>query len=196
MRQPLPDLSGQMFGHWLVESEIPRSRRSVAKTYRCLCLPCGTRKILRQDTLRTGRSKSCGCVRPKGSQWTPEQHRESKRKWKMKQPNYRALESKRWRDADPIRVRLYKRQTNYRIKYGLELVQVEAMLEAQNGLCAICEAPIILGGRSGAKVDHDHKTNRVRGLLCSRCNVALGSFRDDPKILAAAITYLANGKRN
>ena len=64
------------------------------------------------------------------------------------------------------------------------------LLERQGGVCAICRQPESVPGRSLA-VDHDHATGAVRGLLCGRCNRALGYFRDDPALLAAAITYLA-----
>lgn len=72
--------------------------------------------------------------------------------------------------------------------YGITLEQYEEMLAAQNGGCAIC------GGQNddGRKlyVDHDHTTGAVRGLLCIRCNRAIGCFLDDPAHLTAAISYL------
>ena len=196
MRAPLPDLSGQRFGHWIVEQEIPRERRSVAKHYRCRCEPCGRTKILRQDSLRSGRSKSCGCIRAIGSQWTLDQHRASKRKWKSLQPNYRARESRRWREMDPERAKHYRRKTNYRIKYGIELEDVESLWKAQDCKCAICLCPIILGGKAGAKVDHCHATGVVRGILCSTCNTGIGSLGDSPTRLRAAALYLEQKTRS
>lgn len=61
--------------------------------------------------------------------------------------------------------------------YGLSVEQFEQMRLDQNGLCAIChqEPP---HGRQGLVVDHDHKTGKVRGLLCNSCNRLLGSFED------------------
>jgi Recombination endonuclease VII len=58
------------------------------------------------------------------------------------------------------------------------------MVAEQGGLCAICrEAP-------ADQVDHDHKTNRVRGPLCFNCNGALGQFRDRPDLMLRAVLYL------
>ena len=64
---------------------------------------------------------------------------------------------------------------------------LSSMLEAQGGVCAICEqAP----GTTQFCLDHDHETGFVRGYLCDPCNRALGLFRDEPYILQAAIDYL------
>lgn len=59
-----------------------------------------------------------------------------------------------------------------------------AMRQAQDDGCAIC------GEADGLVLDHDHTTGANRGLLCGFCNRALGSFRDDPARLKAAIAYL------
>jgi hypothetical protein len=67
------------------------------------------------------------------------------------------------------------------------------MFDAQHGECAICGRSTPGGPNRHDRlyVDHDHATGRVRGLLCMRCNVGLGYFRDDPELLATAIAYLA-----
>lgn len=69
-------------------------------------------------------------------------------------------------------------------KYGITLDQYAAMLEAQNGLCALCEQ------REPKHIDHCHETGRVRGLLCPSCNTALGKFDDNPALLRKAMSYL------
>jgi recombination endonuclease VII len=72
-------------------------------------------------------------------------------------------------------------------KYGLTLEAYGAMVEQQNGVCAICqESP--RGHR--LDVDHDHTTGRVRGLLCDRCNRMLGQGRENPALLEAGVRYL------
>jgi len=78
--------------------------------------------------------------------------------------------------------------------YGITIEQYDAMLEAQGGKCAICGTQNCRTGKRLA-VDHDHITGEVRGVLCYRCNTALGKFRDDPQILAKAIDYLHRARQ-
>lgn len=70
----------------------------------------------------------------------------------------------------------------------------EQMLVAQGGLCAGCHHVETALSRSGSPkplgVDHDHVSGRVRGLLCSRCNSALGLCWDDPAVLRRLAAYL------
>lgn len=81
-------------------------------------------------------------------------------------------------------------------KYGLSLSCYENLLEQQQHKCKICginaeNAPASGYAKEGVLcVDHDHITNKVRGLLCSRCNTGLGLFFDDIANLEKAILYL------
>jgi hypothetical protein len=74
--------------------------------------------------------------------------------------------------------------------YGITLKEYERLYISQNGMCAICHRPETVKGRLFLAVDHNHKTGRVRGLLCSHCNMALGSFGDSLQNLFSAIRYL------
>jgi hypothetical protein len=77
--------------------------------------------------------------------------------------------------------------------FGLTLEQYDGMLQQQGGVCDICKRPEITKRNGKVKrlyVDHDHKTGWVRGLLCNKCNTALGLIRDDPKMLLAIQYYL------
>ena len=88
--------------------------------------------------------------------------------------------------------RLYGGHKNFLLmrRYGIDEVQLNRLLEAQRGLCAICEE------QPAQHVDHCHDSGKVRGLLCFNCNGALGRFEDDPEILKRAIEYLvAHGHR-
>lgn len=71
-------------------------------------------------------------------------------------------------------------------RYGITGKDYDILLEKQEGKCAICS---LLYGKE-LHIDHCHKTNKVRGLLCNKCNVALGFFEDNIEILQNAIKYL------
>lgn len=80
-----------------------------------------------------------------------------------------------------------------RQNYGITETEYLRLLEAQGGLCAICGKPetkTYKGTLGLLAVDHNHQTGEVRGLLCSACNVGLGSFRDDRELLEKALNYL------
>lgn len=81
-----------------------------------------------------------------------------------------------------------------RYTFGLTLEQYEHLLKLQNGKCAICGEPerkIRLKTLNDLAVDHDACNGLIRGLLCHRCNLGIGHFRDNPYLLAKAIAYLA-----
>ncbi len=88
------------------------------------------------------------------------------------------------------------RESNLRHSYGINLADYEAMLQGQDGVCAIChKAP--KGTRNGKvlHVDHDHNSGKLRQLLCTNCNTGLGKFMDDPELLKLAAIYLeSHGK--
>lgn len=80
-----------------------------------------------------------------------------------------------------------------RKKLGISDGEYWKLVKKQKGLCAICKQPEVmvrLGRVVTLSIDHDHKTNTVRGLLCHRCNVGLGHFLDNPKLLKKAAKYL------
>ena len=68
----------------------------------------------------------------------------------------------------------------------------EAQYAAQQGLCAICGGAMVRRARrtDAAHFDHDHKTGKPRGWLCSRCNLGIGLFGDDDVLLQKAVNYL------
>lgn len=74
-------------------------------------------------------------------------------------------------------------------KYNLTLNDYNAMFSEQKGCCRICKAHQMNFERPLC-VDHNHETGEVRGLLCDKCNRALGLFNDNPALLEEALAYL------
>jgi hypothetical protein len=74
-------------------------------------------------------------------------------------------------------------------KYGLSPTEYEELEAASGGVCALCEQPPS-GKRDRLMVDHDHVTNRVREMLCLKCNLALGLLGDDPVLMVRAALYI------
>lgn len=74
--------------------------------------------------------------------------------------------------------------------YNISMQEYDALHAAQGGHCALC--PATTSDRSGRSlhVDHEHISGRVRGLLCAKCNTALGGLGDNEEGLARALAYV------
>jgi len=81
------------------------------------------------------------------------------------------------------------REHLYKTYYGITIADYDKMLESQGGSCAICGKTPEENGRRLA-IDHSHKTEKIRGLLCSNCNMLLGYSKDNPDTLRRAAAYL------
>jgi hypothetical protein len=92
-----------------------------------------------------------------------------------------AIARKNWADKNPE----YHRNWSLRKDYGITREQYEEFLVKQDNKCAICKAEF-----GTPFVDHDHFTQKVRGLLCRECNSGLGFFKDNPERLRHAADYL------
>jgi hypothetical protein len=88
----------------------------------------------------------------------------------------------------------YKRKNNWKHKYSLSVKDYNFFFCTQHGLCAICKQPekknLNTGKQVFLTVDHNHKTEQVRALLCRRCNLMLGHCKEDIKLLLSMICYL------
>ena len=96
--------------------------------------------------------------------------------------------SKRWRDNNLEKVKETHRRSHLKRKYNLSLEEYNLMFEKQNGCCAICgkhqsNLKMILN------VDHNHTTNKIRGLLCTKCNSFIACIDNDFNTLERIINY-------
>lgn len=83
-----------------------------------------------------------------------------------------------------------RRQWEFKRKYGLTLEQHHQMYFDRGGRCAICGETVAY---DKIDTDHNHKTGKMRGLLCGNCNRMLGGARDNPETLQRAVEYLKIG---
>jgi len=120
---------------------------------------------------------------------TPEQQarvNQQRRERYAADPEFRAecIRLSKLRDKESIR--------DYRLRkeFGITAEEYDTTLELQGGVCAICRSAVADGRGHRLHVDHDHRTGRVRGIICGSCNFGLGKFQDDPILLGRAIDYL------
>lgn len=95
-----------------------------------------------------------------------------------------------WRIANPTKYR----SAQYKRKYGITYEEVQALKQGCNYTCEVCGLQETQALRGTLFVDHCHKTGRVRGMLCQRCNTILGQCEDSIETLKAAVTYLERFK--
>lgn len=78
----------------------------------------------------------------------------------------------------------FQRKNARKYRYGVTEEDFKELMRIQNNKCAICE------GDNPKYLDHSHRTNKVRGILCLECNTGLGKFKDSMELLMRALTYL------
>lgn len=138
--------------------------------------PCGLTAAVTRSTAARSRNKEAYNARLRERRAAdPEKFRAKSRAWY----------------AEHKEERIAARRVNHLAeKYGLTPLQVEKMIRKQKGKCAICKQPPT-GRWKTLHVDHDHETGKVRGMLCYRCNLALGQFKDSLDLVKSAAAYLA-----
>jgi hypothetical protein len=117
-----------------------------------------------------------------------EAQRQYHRKWLLAHPDsvrISRFQTKQWAKNNKERLQ----STWKKWKYGLQASEYLALIKSQGNVCAICQKPFPKNRAPAA--DHCHQKGTVRGILCGTCNTGLGMFKDDPKLLSAAMEYLA-----
>lgn len=129
--------------------------------------------------------------------------REYCRQWAKQNPEKNRAKGKRFREQNADAYRRLSVRANLK-RYGLSESAYAGLFEQQDGRCAVCNLAMVsqldssraeskgqgFAPENFARVDHDHRTGKVRGLLCFSCNVGLGKFRDDKELLLSAVRYL------
>ena len=100
---------------------------------------------------------------------------------------------KRWRAANPEKYAASMRKHDLKRHYNLTPDQFKEMFIAQGYRCAACGSIDPRRKTGDWCIDHCHTTGKVRGILCTACNTALGMLKDDPKRIQALADYLERG---
>jgi hypothetical protein len=87
-------------------------------------------------------------------------------------------------------VRRWEDRSRLKYRYGVSIEDYERRVSLQAGKCAICNRVPTSGRGKRLQIDHDHTTGRFRGLLCHKCNTALGTFGDDLEGVMKVVAYL------
>jgi Recombination endonuclease VII len=141
------------------------------------CIGCGETKDLSLFAVvkknKDGHSGKCKqCIHERWKAWY-ESNAEAKKN--------NAEANKKYYNSELGQQRAFEKRLK---KYNLTEQQYQDLFEVSNGLCQICKE------ENATDIDHNHQTGEVRGLLCPKCNKALGGFKDDPELLKSAIEYL------
>ena len=155
-----------------------------------VCSICGIEKSVlefsREKTAKSGLQSACKCCIGE-KQRSPES--------KIKRKEYRKRPEERTKSIERSK-RYYAKVENKERKasrllmqkYGITLEDKIKLLMDQQGVCAICEKEIY--NPQDAYVDHNHVTGKIRGILCSECNLGLGIFKDSIMGVERALNYL------
>ena len=95
-----------------------------------------------------------------------------------------------WRRANKEHRFNYQRGRSLLKNYRMTQIQYDAMALAQGNKCKICNSEKPGHNSKYFYVDHCHKTNKVRGLLCTHCNMAIGQFSDNSESMRRAALYV------
>jgi hypothetical protein len=147
-----------------------------------LCKRCGNVKPLNDFYRRLEKEARCRqCV----SELRKLKYKEDPEKQKERARNYRTRNPEKIRD------------TKLKQSFGVGLEYFNKKYREQNGVCAGCGKPettFLRGTLLSLAIDHNHKTGQLRGLLCMRCNLGLGSLDDSIETLENLIVYLKKYK--
>ena len=109
------------------------------------------------------------------------------RRYQLKNKERMSEHDKRWRAKHKVKRAADSRARNLLRNFSMTVEDYDRMLVKQRGCCKICGR---MPKKARLAVDHDHESGKVRGLLCSNCNLILGNAKDCPTVLRLAALYV------
>ena len=154
-----------------------------------ICNTCGLSKHVNEFGKNKPQCKECRNIKERERLNNPvlreKERKRGKERYKKTSQKHLAITKKYHEENLP-----HYKELHLRSKYGLTMDDKIKMREVQQNKCAICEKEFETDRH--AYVDHCHKTNNVRGLLCRKCNSGLGMFEDNIEFMERAISYIGN----
>lgn len=163
----------------------PRKSRPPKIRTAMICIDCGTSFMPKATGVPPKRCNDCRVV------YERKRNAAKTAAWRAANPE-RAKEIQNYHNRRRLLSDEYRRLNNERMikaKYGITRAELDVMIEAQAGRCAVCSGPPNGAGKR-LHIDHCHDTGRIRGLLCSNCNTMIGLAKNDPERLLLAAAYL------
>jgi hypothetical protein len=148
------------------------------------CHKCGVTR--REEEFRLRKSVATG-LHYRGKVCQP-CHNAKSVAWRHANPDRVREYNAKQRKKDPAKASEYALRGHYRRRFGITLEDRARLLEEQGGACRICKRTTPT--RRGWCVDHDHKTNRIRSILCAPCNSLIGLAGESTVVLEQAIIYI------
>lgn len=200
-----PLMEGQKFGLLTAVKSMGRNKHR-APIWEFLC-DCGKSKIIIAYNVRSGITRGCGCLRGLHGKGGPDPNparaaarASGKSQYNTGKPCHVGHYANRW-TCSSMCIECERAKPHWKNRmaraYGLPDYNTFIKMKAgQGGRCAICASE--LQDSKNTHIDHCHKTNKVRGVLCRKCNHGLGFFSDNPAALRAAANYIDRsiGKSN
>lgn len=163
---------------------------AIAQGHKTACRVCGERKLISafpaQPGSQGGSSSECdSCFNRRHTAWRDRNRDHVRASARASARAVRSISDKE-KSCAAVRKHRLKRQ------YGLTPACLIDMRKAQGNKCLVCNETFAetAWGKKAAGIDHDHRTGRVRGLLCTMCNSGIGYFDDNIETMANAIAYL------
>ena len=138
----------------------------------------------------------CGVIKPisefkKTDKWYSNTCKICKKlKDKNYQESFKIKYPEKIKERKESRKYVYNREGHLKRNFNLTTEDYNNLLKKQNNVCAICKKEEVSLRNSFLSVDHCHKTNKIRGLLCVKCNSGIEAFKDNPELIKKAIEYL------
>ena len=112
------------------------------------------------------------------------------KEYRKKNTETLADRNKKWREENKEQDALVMLKARLKRKYNISIEEYETLIESQNNSCKVCGTHAKNNLKGKLYIDHCHTTGKVRGLLCMKCNSALGLLNDDKELIQNLLDYL------